>query len=115
METKRVVVGVYVFVGAKTLEAWEVPSSMSSTDLDMFAYERGVQYAESYGVYNPGDGADWDDQDAYDEELYNWERVDYWWEHYGAEKHDGRLKYGFNREITWNKYWKSKVAIVTVI
>lgn len=107
METKRVVVKCFVLVGATEYQAWEVPVSWDNDELQDFAWECAVQYAESYGVYNPGDAPDeFDDEDeeeAYGEAYHAWEQVEGFAIPYDADKHDGKLIYGYNSEVQWNK------------
>jgi hypothetical protein len=102
-ETKRVVINCFVFVGAEELQAWEVPADYTEQDLTDLAWECACDYAESYGVANPGEGEDWEDQDAYDEAYSAWEQVEGWWRPYDADTHDGRLIYGSNTEVEWNR------------
>ena len=104
METKRIVIGTFVCVGATEYTAWEVPADMSEQELDTLVQERACDYASSYGVDNPGEAEEWDDQEAYGEAYDAWERVDGWWEPYSADKHDGRLIYGSGSEVEWNQY-----------
>lgn len=106
METKRIVIVTYVCVGAQEYTAWEVPVDMTDSDLEDMAWECAVNYAESYGVYNPGDEfdeAEWDSELEYESALHDWEQVEGWWEPYDPEKHDGHLLYGCSIEIPWNK------------
>ena len=103
METKRIVIVTYVCVGAKEYTAWEVPANMTEQELEDLAWECAVNYAEGYGVYNPGPAEDWDDLDEYEEAEHDWSQVEGWWEPYDPEKHDGHLLYGSCDEIPWNK------------
>lgn len=103
METKRIVIVTFVCVGAQEYTAWEVPADMSDQDLQDLAWDRAADYAESYGVYNPGPAEDWDDLDEYEQADHDWSQVEGWWEVYDSEKHDGHLLYGNGDEIEWNK------------
>lgn len=103
METKRIVIVTFVSVGAEEYTAWEVPADMTEQELLDLAWERAVDYAESYGVYNPGSVEDWDDLDEYEEADHDWSQVEGWWEEYDSEKHDGHLLYGSGNEVHWNK------------
>jgi hypothetical protein len=101
-ETKRVVINCFVSVGAQELEAWEVPADYTEQELQDLAWERACDYAESYGVYNPGDAEDWDDLNEYEQADHDWSQVEGWWEVYDSEKHDGHLLYGNSDKIKWN-------------
>ena len=106
METKRIVIGTFVCVGAKEYTAWEVPVDMTEQELEDLAWESAYNYAESYGVYNPGDEYqedEWECEGDYERALHEWEQGEGWWEVYDSDKHDGHLLYGYTREIEWNK------------
>ena len=106
METKRIVIVTYVCVGAQEYTAWEVPVDMTGQELESLAWECAYDYAESYGVYNPGDEfdeAEWGSELEYESALHDWEQVEGRGEVYDSEKHDGHLLYGYNSEIPWNK------------
>lgn len=103
METKRVVINCFVFVGAEELQAWEVPADYTEQDLMDLAWECACDYAGSYGVDNPGEAEEWEDQEAYDEAYSAWEQVAGWWEAYDADAHDGYLLYGNSNKISWNR------------
>lgn len=106
MKTKRIVVNVFAGIGAKDMEAWIVPADISEEELSDFAWDQAVNHAESYGIYNPGEASDWEegDEDAYYNDLSDWECVEGWWEPYDSEKHDGRLLRGCDTEVHWNQY-----------
>lgn len=101
-ETKRVVINCFVMTGATELQAWEVPADYTEQELSNLAWECACNYASSYGVDNPGEADEWDDQEAYDEAYYAWEQVEGGWEPYNSDKHDGRLLYGNSSEVEWN-------------
>lgn len=102
-ETKRVVIVTFVCVGAKEYTAWEVPADMGAEELGDLAWDCAWDYASSYGVDNPGEPEDWEDQEAYDEAYSAWEQVGGWWEVYDSNKHDGHLLYGNSNKISWNR------------
>ena len=106
METKRVVIVTFVGVGAKEYTAWEVPVVMTDSALEDMAWECAYNYAESYGVYDPGsefNEEEWDSELDYERALHDWGQVDGWWEVYDSNKHDGHLLYGNSSEISWNR------------
>lgn len=82
-------------VGTDATEFWEVPTRLlGTTELDDFAWERGVQHAEMYGVYFPSEDSDEDDEScSYDISGY--------WELYVPEKHDGER---VGNDSSWQKY-----------
>jgi hypothetical protein len=104
MKTKRIVIGVFVCVGAHELQAWEVPAELDEQEIDTLAWNLACEYAESYGVYDPGETTDWDDLDAWEEADHAWSQVEGWWATYDSAKHDGELLYGNNTEVQWNQY-----------
>jgi hypothetical protein len=101
-ETKRIVIGVFVFVGAQELQAWEVPADWGEPEIDALVWESACEYAESYGVYNPGETTDWDDLDAWEKADYAWSQVEGWWAPYDSVIHDGLLLCGNDTEVQWN-------------
>ena len=97
---RRVVFFASLGAGAELAEGFEFTNTVSNLDLDELAWQYGVSFAESYGVYEPSE----DDPEDVGEGLhgYTWDDVEGYWEEYNPEKHDGLITYG-NEKPRWNK------------
>lgn len=104
METKRIVLLLSCGVGTDTAEGWIVPSSLTEDTLSDFAWERAVEYAESFGIYAAGNEDDYETLEEYEEDLWGQEAINGHWEIYNPKKHDGKLLYGNNSVINWETY-----------
>lgn len=79
--------------GTDATDFWEVPIRLlGSTELDDFAWELGVQHAEMYGVYPPGEDGD---EDGCSNDISGY------WELYVPEEHDGQR---VGNDNSWQKY-----------
>lgn len=81
-------------------EAYLVPKSITQAELDDYAWERAVEFAEMYGL-EPRDWAPEDEEDDFD--SYS-DDIEGWFEEYDAKKHDNILIYGANSTFEWNEY-----------
>jgi hypothetical protein len=96
----KIVIHTFACVGAEGCTAYILERDYTETELSDIAWQEGVQYAESYGIYPPSEDTDTDtDEDEGDE--YS-EDIEGWWELYNAEEHDGLLIYGNNRGFKFN-------------
>lgn len=87
--------------GTDTAEAYIVPDDVSDDELCSFAWELAIQHAASYGIEQPPDECEEDDN----EDSYSpyWNSVEGYWKPYSS-KHDGVLIRGDAKEVYWNEY-----------
>lgn len=97
---RRVVFFAYLGPGAESAEAFIVPEDWTNDMLDGAAWEYGVDFAQSYGVYRPDSDTE---EDGGDTNSYSWDDAEGYWQEYDAEKHDGQLICGNAAEISWNR------------
>jgi len=82
------------FVGADHAEGYVLVHDYPESVIDDAAWQFGLEWAESYGVY-PREEYITDleeDEDEYGDQYSD--GIEGWWEVYDAKKHDGRLIYG---------------------
>lgn len=91
----KIVIKTYACVGAEHCNAYILESDYTESELEDIAWQEGVQYAESYGIYPPHD--DMDEDEEYSEDIEGY------WELYDSAKHDGHLIYGGNYTFIFNK------------
>lgn len=79
------------FAGTNTADLVEFPDDITDAELDQYAWEGAVQWAESYGVYpecyRPDDE---EDDDSWLDDTYS-DSIDGYWEVYDPIKHDGLI------------------------
>jgi len=85
--------------GTDSWEFYEVPDGVTDEELTEFAWQRGLDHAESYGIYYTPHYEDTEDFDENDE-CYS-ENIEGWWEEYDPKKHDG---HSIGGKIHWGKY-----------
>lgn len=90
----KIVIHTFACVGAEECTAYILEQDYTENDLNDIAWQEGVQYAESYGIYPPSE--DMDEDDEYSEDIEGW------WELYNSEEHDGLLIYGDNEDFKFN-------------
>lgn len=92
------------FVGTDAYEAYTVPDDVSDEELSEFAWMRGKEHAESYGIYPRSEYEDCNDisEEELDGDEYS-DNIEGYWEPYDSEKHDGHLTYG-SEEPTFMEY-----------
>lgn len=94
---RRIVIGMDAgYAGTDSWEFYEVPEGISDDELSDFAWQCGLNHAESYGYY-PRPDYETDDED---DECYS-DNIEGWWEDYDPVKHDGHRIGG---EIRWERY-----------
>ena len=98
---RKVVFFAYLGPGATSAEGFIVPDGWTSDMLDNAAWEFGVTFAESYGVYQPDPDNEEDDGEGL--HGYSWDSVEGYWKEYDAKKHDGLITYGSSQEPHWNQ------------
>ena len=91
----KIVITTFACVGAEECNAYILESEYTERELDDIAWQEGVQYAESYGIYPPH-------EDMGEDEEYS-EDIEGWWELYDSDKHDDRLIYGSNSTFVFSK------------
>lgn len=81
------------FIGSDTMEGFIYPDDTTDEELAEAAWQFGINWAESYGVY-PMDCKpdDYDEEEDGGDEYSD--NIEGWWEEYNPEKHDGHLIYG---------------------
>lgn len=88
-------------VGTDAYEFYEVRDTVTDEELDHFAWQRGVEHAESYGIYYSPYYEDEDmDEEELDSDSYS-NNIEGWWEPYDSEKHD---KYSMTGTPNWEHY-----------
>jgi len=98
--TRKIAIGMNAgMAGTDDWEFWIVPATMTDTELCDFAWQRGLDHAESYGVYYTPHYEDSEDFDP-DDECYS-DNIDGWYEDYEPEKHDDHSITG---TPSWNTY-----------
>jgi hypothetical protein len=90
---RKIVFGYHTgYYGMDSHEVVEFPDDVTDLELDDYAWEGAVQYAESYGIHPPSD-EDFDEDgfeiENEDSPCYSGENIEGWWEDYDPEKHDG--------------------------
>jgi hypothetical protein len=83
--------------GTDDHEFWEFPDSVTEEELGEFAWQRGKNHAEMYGIY-PECEYDDDEIDA-DPDSYS-DNIEGYCEDYVPEKHDGHTMTGVPN---WNQ------------
>jgi len=97
---RKIVIGMDAgMAGTDSWEFWLVPDSVSDNELSDFAWERGKNHAEMYGIYPREEYADTEDFDE-DDESYS-DSIEGWWEVYDPEKHDGHR---VGNDTSWDQY-----------
>lgn len=87
MNTRKIVISMDAGqAGTDGYEFYEVPESMTTEELDDFAWQCGKDHAEMYGIYPRDEYVDTEDFDE-DDESYS-DGIEGSWEHYNPEKHD---------------------------
>lgn len=86
-------------VGTDAYEFYEVPDGVTDEQLDEFAWQRGIENAETYGIhYTP---YYWDDEDFDPDDEHYSENIEGWWESYDQEKHDD---FSYTGTPHWEQY-----------
>jgi hypothetical protein len=90
--TRKIVVGMNAgFAGTDAYEFYIVPADITEEELQDFAWQRGVEHAEMYGIYPE---SEYDEEEVQaDPESYS-DNIDGWYEDYVPEKHDGHSMRG---------------------
>lgn len=101
--SRRVVFLCSCGTGTDTAEAYIVSSELSDEELDTMAWDLAKDNAESFGLYEPDWDSDEEDADSvqYTDNGMCWDDVQGYWEDYCAEKHDGKLIRGNDKEVDW--------------
>ena len=105
---RRVVFFASCGTGTDTAEAYIIDASevaeWDDERLSNEAWSFAKDHAETYGVYPPE--FDEDGEIVEDEaglHGFEWDDVEGYWEEYDAEKHDGHLLRGNQKEVSWNR------------
>lgn len=105
---RRVVFFASCGTGTEIAEAWLIEaedlSKWTDDRLSDEAWQFAKDHAEMYGVYPPEfdeDGEPIDDEEGL--HGFEWDNVEGYWEEYNAEKHDGHLLRGTQKEVSWNR------------
>lgn len=100
----KIVIHTYAGVGATNLTAYILSSDYTEEELNDIAWQEGVQFAESYGIYPRSDYEDMSEEELenegidLDDDCYS-DSIEGSWEIYDSEKHDGHLIYGSNNSF----------------
>ena len=78
------------FAGTNTADLVEFPDDITDAELDQYAWESAVSWAESFGIYPEYARPDDDEEDADDSWLYDTysDSIEGYWEVYDPVKHD---------------------------
>ena len=79
--------------GTDYCEVEEVPDETTNEQLNQEAWDRAVDWASMYGVEQPSDEYNEDEEEDWDDRSGYWDNVEGYWEEYDYEKH-GSLKSG---------------------
>jgi hypothetical protein len=99
---RKMVLKLYVMPQIRRYEFFLVPDDMTEKELDDYAWESAVQFAEGYGYYP----TEWLAYDEYDdgeqvEQSDNYvDSIEGSWQVYDPKRHDG---FRTSNEIDWNK------------
>jgi hypothetical protein len=98
--TRKIVIGMHAgMAGTNAWEFWIVPETMTEEELCDFAWERGIDHADSYGIYPREEYSDTEDYN--DEANCYSDNIEGWYEDYVPEKHDGHSMSG---TPSWSTY-----------
>lgn len=84
---KIILRGSSICVGTDFAEPIVVPDDTTDEELDRMAWDASVDNAEMYGHY-PNEFRP-DDRDLTEEEEDSYGDIDYYWEEYNGDEHDG--------------------------
>jgi hypothetical protein len=97
---RKIAIGMYAgCAGTDAWEFYEVPDDISDDELSEFAWQRGKDHAEAYGIYPREEYSDTEEFDE-DDECYS-DNIEGWWEDYDPKLHDGHAIGG---KIYWKHY-----------
>lgn len=97
---RYIVIGMHAgMAGTDSWEFYEVPDATTDDELSEFAWQRGKEHAEMYGVYPREEYLDTPDYD--DDADYYSDNIEGWWEPYDSVKHDGHTMTGTPH---WEQY-----------
>jgi hypothetical protein len=101
---RKIVICITAGTGRDNWEFYTVDPKVQRSVLAEFAESAAIEWAEAYGIGNPGsypDPQDYDSDDEYadaveqwEAEDHDWSQVDGWVEEYVSEKHDGNTTTG---------------------
>lgn len=100
---RKIVIGMHAgLAGTDAKEFYLVPDGVTDKELNNFAWERGKDHAEMYGIYPKEEYADSGEvsEEELDSDTYS-ENIEGWFEEYNPKKHDG---YSHNGEPDWQEY-----------
>lgn len=101
----KIVIGMHAgMAGTDSMEAYILERDFTEKDLEDFAWELGIDHADSYGVYPASDldNLSEEELEEIDENDYS-DNIEGWWELYDSDKHDGHVMYGNQQEVHFNK------------
>lgn len=75
--------------GTNTAELVEFPDDVTDEELDSYAWEGALSWAEHFGVY-PESSRPFGDEEENEDDIYS-DDIDGYWELYDPAKHDGLL------------------------
>jgi hypothetical protein len=78
------------FAGSQTAEVIEFDDNVTDEDLDQYAWESALGWAESYGVYPESDRELSGELDEEFDECYS-HNIEGYWEVYDPAKHDALI------------------------
>ena len=83
--------------GTEDYEFWEFPDSVTEEELGTFAWYRGVEHADAYGIYPECEYTE--EEIAEDPDSYS-DSIEGYWEEYDSKEHDGHTMTGTPQ---WNQ------------
>ena len=93
---RKIVIGMSAgMCGTDAWEFYEVSKDLTDDQLGDFAWERGVNHAEMYGIYPRGEYADSEElsEEDLDSDSYS-DDIEGYWEDYDPKKHDSHTMTG---------------------
>ena len=104
----KIVINTFASTGADSCTAYILTQDYTEEDLGDIAWQEGVQYAESYGIYPMSDLESMSEAEIEEMEedgsidSYS-DSIEGWWELYDSDKHDGHLIYGNNQDFKFDE------------
>ena len=90
IEFKHMVLRLDCGVGMNSAEFFLVPCDMTEEELDNWAWEEAVQFAQSYGIENEADRPHYETEEDEENDTTEYSSdISGWFEFYNPERHNG--------------------------
>lgn len=89
-EVKQMVLRLDCGVGMNSAEFFLVPVTMTEEELDSWAWEEAVQFAQGYGIENEADRPHYESEEEEEDDRTEYSSdISGWFEPYNPKRHDG--------------------------